>query len=96
MAVSSCSQVVYKEFIFPHIGLMTVVTSRQGILTPLMIPPLVYPEIRVCPVLGFVPSTGLTRLTTVLSCIMGYAIIKHYWTMFTQILKMKIVSLIFD
>jgi hypothetical protein len=40
-------------------GLMAGVTGRQGMLTPPkhLIPPLVYPEVRVCPILKFVSPT---------------------------------------
>jgi hypothetical protein len=43
------------------------VTGQQGMLTPLrhLIPSLVYSEVRVCPMLKFVFSTGLMRLMTV-------------------------------
>jgi hypothetical protein len=42
-------------------------TSQQEMLTPPkhLIPPLVYPEVRVCSVLGFVFPTSFMRLITV-------------------------------
>jgi hypothetical protein len=50
-----------------EIGLTASVTSLQGMLTPSrhLIPPLVYPEVCVCPILLFVLSTGLMRLISV-------------------------------
>jgi hypothetical protein len=41
-------------------------TGRQGMLTPPrhLIPPLVFPEVRVCSILGFVFPTGFMRLIT--------------------------------
>jgi hypothetical protein len=43
-----------------ELGLIAGVTGRQGMLTPPrhLIPPLVYPEVRVCPIPKFVLPTG--------------------------------------
>jgi hypothetical protein len=50
-----------------ELGLWAGVTGRLGILTPPwhLILPLIYPEVRVCPILKFVFPTGLMRLMTV-------------------------------
>jgi hypothetical protein len=50
-----------------ELGLMVGVTGRQGMLTPPrhLIPPLVYPEVRVCTILKFLFPTWLMRLMTV-------------------------------
>jgi hypothetical protein len=54
-----------------QLGLTKGVTGWRGMLTLLrqLITPLVYPEVRVCPIFTFVCPTGLMRLMTVLySC----------------------------
>jgi hypothetical protein len=50
-----------------ELGLTAGVTGRQGMFTPSshLIPPLVYPEVRVCPILWFAIPTGLMGLMTV-------------------------------
>jgi hypothetical protein len=50
-----------------ELGFTAGVTGRQGILTPPrhLIPSLVYPEVRVCSVLGFVFPAGFLILITV-------------------------------
>jgi hypothetical protein len=48
-------------------GLTAGVTCQQGMPTPPrhLIPYMVYPEVRVCPIRKFVFTTGLMRLMTV-------------------------------
>jgi hypothetical protein len=50
-----------------EMGQMASVTGRQGMLTPPrhLIQPLVYPEVRICPILKCIVSTRLLKLTTV-------------------------------
>jgi hypothetical protein len=50
-----------------ELGFMESVTGRQGMLSPpkQLIAPLVYPEVRVCPILKFLFPTVLMRLITV-------------------------------
>ena len=50
-----------------EMGLMAGVNRQQGMLTPCrhLISPLVYPEVRVCPIRKFEFPTGLVRLMTV-------------------------------
>jgi hypothetical protein len=54
------------DFAF-EMGLTAGATSQQEMFTPPrhLIPPLVCPEVRVCPVLGFLFLTGFMRLITV-------------------------------
>jgi hypothetical protein len=59
----------YGSYRLPELGsgLTAGVTGRQGKFTPPrhLIPPLVYPEVRVCPILKFAFPTGLMRSMTV-------------------------------
>jgi hypothetical protein len=71
VSYQSLSRFWYTDFDYGlpklELGLTAGVTGRQGMLTPPrhLIPSLVFPEVSVCSVLGFVFPTGFMRLITV-------------------------------